>query len=367
MHAQSPARGPWTHRVLIGFFSLLFALLVYWMLGFVVRDLGTWPGPSYRDVEARLQDPRLRAEMDGLQTDIEAAKRTINEQKQRQAVLRSSTENSERTMTQLLELQKLTLQKGLQPSPEETAALAESEKLFLNNQRQYQALNEQVASTTEQLQSLENRLREAQSRLQTQQQPISTEFQRLQSRHQLKVAALKLSFLLPLLIVAVALFLKRRSGLYSPLIYGFGLAVLAKVVLVMHEHFPRRYFKYVLIVAALILVARILVYLLRLAVFPRPDWLLRQYREAYEHFLCPICGYPIRRGPLKYLSWTRRSLRKLAIPTAAAPVVEEPYICPVCATPLFEECPSCHAIRHSLLPVCTRCGAERPPAPESNP
>lgn len=362
MKAKTPARGPWTHRLLIGFFSLLFALLVYWMLGFVVRDIGTWPGPSYQDVEAKLQDPGARAEINRLQTEIEAANRSINEQKQRQAVLRSSTENSERTMTQLLELQKLTLQKGLQPSPEETAALAESEKLFLSNQRQYQALNEQVASMTEQLQSLEGRQRDAQSRLETQQQPIANEFQRLQTRHQLKVAALKLSFLVPLLILAVVLFLKRRSGLYAPLIHGFGLAVLVKVVLVMHEHFPRRYFKYVLVIAALALVARILVYLLRLAAFPRPDWLLRQYREAYEHFLCPICGYPIRRGPLKYLSWTRRSLRKLTVPASTPAASDEPYTCPVCATPLFEECPSCHSIRHSLLPVCTRCGAEKTPA-----
>jgi hypothetical protein len=35
--------------------------------------------------------------------------------------------------------------------------------------------------------------------------------------------------------------------------------------------------------------------------------------------------------------------------------------CPMCATKLFEECPSCHAIRHSLLPACEKCGAEKAP------
>ena len=85
--------------------------------------------------------------------------------------------------------------------------------------------------------------------------------------------------------------------------------------------------------------------------FPKRDWLQKQYREAYEAFLCPACDYPIRRGPLKYLFWTRRSIRKLTIPDAAASPAEEPYTCPSCNTRLFEECTACHAIRHSLLPA----------------
>ncbi|MBN2507140.1 MAG: hypothetical protein JXQ71_10630 [Verrucomicrobia bacterium] len=68
-------KGPWAHRVLVCGFSLLFGLLVYWVLGFVLRDIAA--------------------------------------HKQRQSVLRDRTLNSERTMNQLLELQRLTLQKGL--------------------------------------------------------------------------------------------------------------------------------------------------------------------------------------------------------------------------------------------------------------
>jgi predicted RNA-binding Zn-ribbon protein involved in translation (DUF1610 family) len=90
--------------------------------------------------------------------------------------------------------------------------------------------------------------------------------------------------------------------------------------------------------------------------FPKKDWLLKQYREAYEAFFCPICDYPIRRGPLKYMFWSRRSIRKLQVPPVSPNGTEEPYTCPMCATKLFEECPSCHAIRHSLLPACEKCG-----------
>ncbi len=360
MNSAHTSKGPWAHRALVYLFSLLFGLLVYWLLGFLVGDIATWPGPNYRQIEQSMLDPQVTQELAALKSQIEETNRAIADHRQRQSVLRDSASNSEQTMNRLLELQRLTLQKGLKPSGDELAALAESEKLFLDNQRKYQEINERIASLSEQVRELESRQRAAQKRAEAQREPISREFDRQHARHQLKVAALKLSLLTPLLVLAVWLFLKRRGGLYAPLIYGLGLAVLVKTLMVMHEHFPRRYFKYVLIVMALLLVARILVYLLRLAAFPRADWLLRQYREAYERFACPICAYPIRRGPLKYLYWNRRSLKKLNVPLAAEGATDEPYTCPACGTRLFEECPACKRMRHSLLPICSQCGAEKP-------
>jgi hypothetical protein len=162
--------------------------------------------------------------------------------------------------------------------------------------------------------------------------------------------------------MAVLLVVKWRSSSYAPLIYALGIAVLTRVALVMHQYFPTRYFKYVLILVALVVVAWSLVYLIRLVASPGKDWLLKQYREAYETFFCPICEYPIRRGPLKYQFWTRRSIKRRAHPSAPASDAEQPYTCPTCSTALFEECTKCHAIRHSLLPACTACGKETSPA-----
>jgi hypothetical protein len=136
--------------------------------------------------------------------------------------------------------------------------------------------------------------------------------------------------------------------------------VFVKVGFVMHDYFPARYFKYILIGVALGVATWILVYLLRAVAFPKRDWLLKQYREAYERFVCPVCSYPIRRGPLKYLSWTRRSIKKTSI--VAAPMSEgareETYVCPCCGTGLYETC-TCGAVRHSLLPTCQYCGQTR--------
>lgn len=341
---------------MVYFFTVLFGVLVYWLLGFFTRDIGTWPGPVYAEVEAQLADSDLMEETDDLKARISDTKRAIQNREQRQKVLRDSTSNSERTMNQLLGLQRLTLQQGLSPSTEEIAALASSQQLFLENQAKYQEMNDQIATFNEELREREDRQREVNELLATGRPAIQEEFNRLRSGHQLRLAALKLAVLLPLLGIAVWLFLKRRDSVYAWLIYGFGLALLLKVVVVMHEYFPSRYFKYVLIVFAIALVARILVYLLRSMAYPKLDWLLKQYREAYERFLCPVCSHPIRRGPLKHLFWTRSSLKKLHVPANAGEDDDEPYTCPACTTVLFEECSECKHTRHSLLPACSHCG-----------
>jgi len=352
-------RGPWTHRLLVGVFSLLFGLLLYWLLGFVLKDIATWPGPKYSEFEKQMIDASLTGEEASLKDQISDTRRSISENEQRQKVLRDSTSNSEKTMNQLLELQKLTLQKGMTPSETEQAALGESEQLFLTNQRRYQDINETIASRSETLRDLEARQRESQRRLADARQPIREAFDKLEARYRWKLAALQMVFLLPLLAVGAWLFLKKRGGVYSPLSYGFSIALLVQFTMVLHQHFPSRYFKYVLVGVAVVVVARVLIYLLRMVAFPKRDWLIKQHREAYEHFMCPVCAYPIRRGPLRFLYWTRRSLKKLKLPADGGVGPEASYTCPSCGTSLFEKCDSCSSIRHALLPNCSQCGAEK--------
>ena len=350
-------RGPWTHRFLIGLFSVVLAMVAYWLLDFVVDDIGKWPGPSYQQLQELRLDQKLVAQSADLDRQISDAHRGIEDVKGRQELLRDSTNSSQQTMNQLLDIQRLSLEKSVKPLPEEQQALAESEKLFLANQTQYQQLNEQAVELNETLRELERAKREVDSTVAEQSLPIHLEYESLYRQHQLKVASVKLAVLIPLLMVAVVLFLRYRGGVYSPLIYAFGIALVLKVGLVMHEYFPTEYFKYVLIVTVLVVVLQILLYLLRMVAFPKRDWLLNQYREAYEVFLCPVCSFPIRRGPLKYVFWTRRSIKKLGLPRDPASGVEQEYTCPMCSTRLFEPCESCQSVRHSLLPTCDKCGS----------
>ena len=357
MNSPHQNRGPWIHRLTVAVLTLLVALLFYWLLGFVLADIGSIRGPQWREVEEARVDAGLRQQEESLQRQIQEIELAIRDSTNRQAVLRDSTDNSERTMNRLLEFQKLSLQKDVAPSEVEQEALAESQQLFLQRQRQYQEINDRVAELSDELRGLETAQRENNRLLQEARGPAREEHARLAARHQLRLGFFQLAVLVPLLSVLVGMILKRRTSLYAPLLFAGGVATAFRVMLVMHEHFPRKYFKYILILTALTLAVLALVYLLRMVAFPKASWLLKQRREAYERFLCPVCAFPIRRGPLRYSFWNRRTAKRLLPAAGGIRSPEEAYVCPVCATSLFEACPACHGIRATLLPACSHCGA----------
>ena len=348
--------GPWFHRFLVKFFAVVLALLAYWTLGFLFDDLGRSPGPSYEAFEQQEVDPQLVADLAAAQQRVETARREASVAEKQQQLLRSSTSSSQTTLNQLQSLQQLALEKGVKPLPEEQQALAEAQSLFLSNQKQDQELNQRLVQLQADQQAADQDVQRIDGLLATARIPAMAKYDAAARQHMQRVGLTKLVVFLPLSLVAIWLFIKHRAGLYAPLVYAFGIAVLAKLVFVLNDYFPLEYFKYLWMMLAIGAVCWILVSLLKRMARPAQDWLLKQYREAYESFFCPICEYPIRRGPLKYLSWTRRSIRRLQHTATLPAGPDEAYTCPHCATALFEECPTCHGIRHSLLPACEHCG-----------
>ncbi len=358
MSAATSTKGPWKHRILVSLLTVTATVLLYWLLGFAVGDIGSVPGPDWSEYERAHLDPQVVKEQQDLAAQAEEIRRQIDGRQQRQELLRRSTDASRETMNQLLEMQRLALQKNVKPSEAEQAALADSQQLFLQNQRAFQALNGEVVGLSEQAAQVQVRIARQAKVLEERRAPVRAEFEKLARRHELRMAALKLAFLLPLLAAAAYAFLRWRSGSLAPLVYAAGIAVLAKVAEVVHEYFPSRYFKYVALLAVLSVVVRLLVALLRAAARPGRDWLLKRFREAYEQFRCPRCDFPVRRGPLRFLLRTRRGVVNLG-PTPAGEVEPGPYTCPACGAAVYEECSACRAVRPSLLPWCERCGAEK--------
>ena len=350
---------PKIQRFLIVFFSVSLTILLYWLLGFALDDIGGMPGPEYANVEKRHLDKQLIERTVELNRQIEDNSRLQNDQKNRQALLKDSTRSSQETMNQLQEMQKLSLQKGLKPSDAEQKALADSETLFLSNQQKYEQINEDLAKLTELQRSLQAEKRGIEEKLERQREPARKEFEGLTRRHEIGIGTLKLVLLIPLLLIVVFIYFKGRTSVYVPLISAAGIALLSRVTMVMHEYFPTRLFKYILIGVAIALVCYLLVYLIRMAAFPKKEWLLKKYRESYEKFFCPICGFPIRRGPHKYLFWSGRSVAKQTATIVSTAEGEKAYSCPSCGSTLHEKCNSCQSIRYALLPYCEHCGSEK--------
>jgi len=358
MKTDTKSKGTWIHRFSIRLFTLVLAVLVFWVLGFLVEDIRAIRGPDYTIIEKKYLDKELVAKRVALEKQIADITRQIENQTEKQRVVGDSSRNLQQTINQLLELQKIRMQKNISESGSEQTNFTSSLNLFLDNQKKYQELSQAISDMLERKQELVREKELVEQEIEKQHQPARDEFNRLSNKHRLKLAYIQLAILLPFLIVAGTIIIKKRSSIYFPLFLAFGAATLIKVTLVVHEYFPRRYFKYILIGGLLIVVARLLIYFIRTIAFPKMQWLLKQYREAYEHFLCPVCEYPIRIGPRRFLSWTRRTVNKMVVPTDQGEQ-EEKYTCPSCGSVLFEECSSCHKIRHVMLPYCLHCGAEK--------
>jgi hypothetical protein len=165
MAKKQQTKGPWVHRFLVRLLTVALTVLIFWVLGFVINDIDTWPGPILSDVEQRLLDADDLEQAKSISLDIARTHRTMANQKRRQQILGDSTTNSQRTMNQLLDIRRLSLEKGVTPPQEEQAALADAEKLFLANQKQYQLLNDEISRLNEQSDELQERQRTLQQSL----------------------------------------------------------------------------------------------------------------------------------------------------------------------------------------------------------
>jgi len=358
MKTASASKGTWLHRFAIRLLTGALAVLIFWALGLVVDDIRSIPGPEYSCIERQYLDHRLVAKRDALGKEIGEITQQIGNLQEKQRIIGDSARNLQQTINQLLELQKLATQKSVPLTETEQANFTVSLNLFLDNQKKYQELGERIAEMLERKQKLSLEKDGVEAEIARQREPAREEHARLSRRHRLKLAFLQLAILLPVLASAALVIVRKRSSLYFPLFLAFGAATLVKVAFVVHACFPAKYFKYLLIGGLIIVVARLLIHFIRAVAFPRTQWLVKQYREAYERFLCPVCEYPIRLGPRRFLFWTRRTVNKLVVPSGHDSQ-EEPYTCPACGSHLYEECSSCHNIRHALLPYCTHCGAEK--------
>ena len=75
----------------------------------------------------------------------------------RQASLEASRSGSRETRNQLLEIQRLELQKGAATNEGEAKALTDSKRLFLSSQAKYQDLNDELENLREQARAIQEK------------------------------------------------------------------------------------------------------------------------------------------------------------------------------------------------------------------
>jgi hypothetical protein len=351
-------KGTWLQQFFIIVLGLILGVLLFWLLGFVTRDIGSLRGPDFSKVRAKYVGDQLVKRQNSLKEELDIISKNIRNKQEQQRILKDSTDSLQNTINQLLSIQNQNIERNRDLSGQQQQTIAESQAMFLENQKQYQALNREIAELTGQQRQLKKDLASVSKETRRQTVTARAEYDDLMSKHRLKVAALKLAVMIPIFLISAWFFIRKRSGTYGPIIYAAFIAVFIRISLVVHEYFPKKYFKYVALIVIIAIVLRLLVYLIKRIVSPKTGSIIKQHQEAYDKGICPICGKPIRIGPLRYMVGGKHKGLVLAGQGGQA-CEQQLYTCPACGTELYEKCDKCSDIRHSLLPFCEHCGNEK--------
>jgi len=349
-------RGSLGQRMVIGLLSLVFAVLFYWLLNFITRDIGRRPGPDYGKVQNKYVDPALLGQQRQIVETIETLKKKLATQARQRDLLRDSTQSLQTTINQLLSIQEQSIKSGTALTEETRKHIDSSLPQFLENQTRYQGYNQEIADLTTQSNDLDKQLGDLNRKIDEQRQKGQGEYNDLYKQHRLRTAAYQLLVVIPIFLIASWLFISYRTGFYGPLVWAAFWAVFVKLVLIVHAYFPSEYFKYIALAVILVMVVRLLVYLLKGLAKPRVAALLRQRRQSYGRCECPVCGTHLLSAEAR----RTESLTGRGVVAGGQDVPSEAaYYCPDCGTALYGSCGPCGRIRHLLLPFCRHCGAEK--------
>lgn len=347
-------KGPKGYRVLVMTLNVVLALLIYWFIGFLMDDISDQPGPDLTEIQKKYQDPVLVKQKETYNKQLEKSTGTIDELHQQQTILKTSINSYRDTMNQLLDLQKASIEKGVAFSAESQNNLQNVTTLYLDYQKQFQALNSAITKDNLEIQKIQNKVKVIDAQLAKQNEQANQEYNSEWVKHNWAMAGLQLLVLIPLLLLCAYLFKSYRHTLYKPMIMAAGIAVFFKISVVMHQYFPSYLFKYLLILALIYITTVVLISKLRMLAAPKPNWLQKQYREAYQKMECPICQCAIKPSISK-LFMTNNKYNSSTSDYHYLNEVDA-YICPNCGVRLFDTCPNCSKLKYSLLSYCDCCG-----------
>ena len=158
--SREQRQGPISHKIMIYLFAAILTLLLIWAIGYILSDIGHIEGPSWKEVEAEAIGSQLLNRRQKLKDDEAGIVVRIDNEKENQRILKTGMDSSKETMDQLLELHRLALEKNVKPTLGQQDALAESQTLYLANQKQFQQANDQITVLTGQQRQLQRKIDE---------------------------------------------------------------------------------------------------------------------------------------------------------------------------------------------------------------
>jgi hypothetical protein len=243
MEAKQRTKGSWGLRFFIILLSIVLGVLLYWLLSFIENDIGMMSGPDWTSVRGRYVTVELDEQQKSLTREIDALKRTIQVQTEQQRFLSADTVSQQNTINQLLSIQKQYIDKGQEFPAESIKILQDTQTAFLKNQEKNQRYNQEITELTRQQRDREDTQATLNETIKSKEEEARVEYNKLCENHRIRVAVLKLAFLVPVFLLVSFVFMKYRASLYWPMVWAAFLAGFFKITIVANEYFPNPLFQ----------------------------------------------------------------------------------------------------------------------------
>lgn len=334
--------------------ALVFASMLNYLGSLVIRDLFYLPGggqPSLERFETEAGVPPLQAQLDALTRSRQTAQQARDQAATEAARAQQRYQDEKAAFDNWVATRSVT-----QQSRQDAEVVARTRAL------------DALLKESRRLQTIVNQRDDALSVLDRQRAPIEADAQAKRERalkawgeanrqHELRVFGVRLAVILPILLLAVWLFIRHRHHRYWPFVYGFGLFALFSFFVELAPYLPS-FGGYVRAVVGILLTMGAGVWLMRwLQAYlerKRAEQARNQQERqrsiaydraiiAYRKHLCPACEREYRMAG------------------------EGTNFCAHCGLCLFRPCGSCGHRHFAFFPFCPACGATNAPPPSAQP
>lgn len=322
--------------------ALVFAVLLNMLGELVIRDMFFAPqsGPPAAE---QFADQQAQAPLLVSKQDLERQQHILNDKQETLGTTldraRKDYAESSQSFRNWIDTRKATGNSSQDPEVlARTRQLDELQGNVRNWQRQQDAVNDQMQALQLKLNTVEGQLSQLQNE-------TDQRYERANQQYQLKVFALRLAFTLPILLLAIWLFIRFRKHRYWPFVYGFGLFALFAFFVELVPYLPS-FGGYIRVVVGIVLTVFAGIYMLKVfqRYVERKRLEMQQsqterartvvYEKAissYQKKLCPSCDKPWNLGG------------------------DGANFCIHCGLELFRIC-SCGGRNFAFFPFCHKCG-----------
>lgn len=316
------------------------------------------PRPGLEEYEKKFQDKALESEKETAAKVVSRAQARVTQIASQQQLSEDQYLTAKDIVDTLLQVKNARAAAGEKLTPPENKELAAAQGRYLSAKKQYQVLlhvRREAQKTVEQAQDAQSRI---EKQVTDKMQQAHQEYDAAMLHYRLLVTLLRILFVVPVVLIALYLYARKRESRYAALVWAYLLAAAYIFMRAAYEYIPTFHWYGIRLFGVAILVI-LIVMTVRYFHRTSDERLLAEIKAHLLKKLCPNCKYPFIDSQSRYLVNGLGRLRGMKIggPVEVVEPTRGSVFCRSCGLSIVDQCGGCREFKYALLPYCPRCRA----------